>query len=512
MKPTAFTSICLVLLFSAISSLAISRVSADDSPPLQKSLVDFEDPQALRITARQAQATIEKTDNNSALVISTEDKADYPTVRIEPVAGNWDIRGYESVTAEVRNPQDVPIRVLLSVNNPNADGVKNCNVASVSLGARESGTLTVPLGQWHGQPRSIDPGNIVSFDVLLDRPGRAHRFVVDNLRAVRRERFDLARAMTDPFFQSLAPPFGRGINLGNALEAPKEGEWGVTLEETYFRAIAEAGFDSIRLPVRWSAHAAVVSPYTIDPQFFARVDWAVEQALSRGLKIVLNVHHYAEMDDKPDEHRERFLALWEQISTHYRDRPPALAFELLNEPHDRLTAAKWNAILADALAIVRKTNPTRTVVVGPVNWNSIDALKSLELPEADRHLVVTVHYYSPFNFTHQGAHWVSEKQRPPTGVKWSGTEAEREAVIRDLDTAILWGLKHQRPIYLGEFGAYSQADLESRVHWTRFIADEAARRRIGTAYWEFCSGFGAYDPTKHTWIEPLREAIVPVKK
>ena len=56
-------------------------------------------------------------------------------------------------------------------------------------------------------------------------------FVVGNIRAVRRERFDLDRALADPFFQSLQPPFGRGINLGNALEAPREGEWGVTLED-----------------------------------------------------------------------------------------------------------------------------------------------------------------------------------------------------------------------------------------------------------------------------------------
>jgi hypothetical protein len=55
---------------------------------------------------------------------------------------------------------------------------------------------------------------------------------------------------------------GRGVNLGNALEAPKEGEWGVTLREEYFHLIAEAGFDSVRIPIRWSAHAALTEPPT----------------------------------------------------------------------------------------------------------------------------------------------------------------------------------------------------------------------------------------------------------
>ena len=45
---------------------------------------------------------------------------------------------------------------------------------------------------------------------------------------------------------------GRGVNLGNALEAPSEGSWGLYLKEEYFKDIAEAGFDSVRVPIRWS--------------------------------------------------------------------------------------------------------------------------------------------------------------------------------------------------------------------------------------------------------------------
>lgn len=57
--------------------------------------------------------------------------------------------------------------------------------------------------------------------------------------------------------------------------APTEGAWGVSLEVGYFGLIREAGFDSVRIPVRWSAHAATSPPYRIDPYFFARIDWAV---------------------------------------------------------------------------------------------------------------------------------------------------------------------------------------------------------------------------------------------
>jgi endoglucanase len=307
--------------------------------------------------------------------------------------------------------------------------------------------------------------------------------------------------------QKASATFGRGINLGNALESPHEGDWGVRLKDEYFERIAAAGFDSVRIPVRWSAHAAETPPYTIDETFFNRVDWAVDQALKRKLFVVLNMHHYDQMMDEPAKHRERFVDLWKQIAEHYKDRPPTLALELLNEPHGKLAADEWNRDLAAALAVVRASNPTRDIVVGPTLWNAISDLGGLKLPEADRHLIVTVHYYNPFHFTHQGAEFVPGAKQW-LGEKWSGTKAEQQAIVRDFDTAVAWAASHQRPIYLGEFGSYHKADIESRARWTRFIADEALKRHMSFAYWEFCSGFGAYDPNKNEWIEPIKNALL----
>ncbi len=205
----------------------------------------------------------------------------------------------------------------------------------------------------------------------------------------------------DPFTQNAR--LGRGVNLGNALEAPYEGAWGLVLREEYFRLIREAGFNSVRIPIRWSAHAAEKAPYTIDPRFFDRVDWAVNQALSQGLLVVINMHHFGELMADPQGQRERFLALWRQIAERYQGYPPELLFELLNEPSERLTAAIWNELLRDALRVIRASNPDRNILVGPVQWNSLHALSSLRLPPEDRHLIVTIHYYEPFPFTHQGA-------------------------------------------------------------------------------------------------------------
>lgn len=307
-----------------------------------------------------------------------------------------------------------------------------------------------------------------------------------------------------------APPesLGRGINFGNALEAPNEGEWGFTIEDHYFDAVKAAGFETVRLPVKWSAHAERQAPYTINARFFDRVDSLVEAALERELNLVLNVHHYDELYDDPDGHEKRFVALWRQIAARYAERSPKLVFELLNEPRNPLTPERWNTMFPKALAVVRESNPSRGVMVGPGNWNNIVSLSKLELP-TDKNLIVTVHYYSPFEFTHQGASW-AEGSEKWLGRTW-GSDADRQAVRRDLEEAAAWGMEHKLPVFLGEFGAYSRAPMESRVNWTGFVRSEAERLGMSWAYWEFGSGFGVYNPQTEEWREPLKQALLGSK-
>ena len=300
---------------------------------------------------------------------------------------------------------------------------------------------------------------------------------------------------------------GRGMNLGNALEAPREGAWGITLDEDYFERIKKAGFNSVRIPICWSAHAAARPPYDIDAAFFKRVDWAVEQALSRDLAAVINVHHFDDLYRDPDAHEARLLALWKQIAAHYRDRSDRLFFELLNEPNGKLTDERWNAMIPKVLEVVRATNPERVVIVGPGHWNGLNSLDKLTLPEKDRRLIVTFHYYNPFEFTHQGAEWARDSQKWK-GKTWTGTPKETEALAKDFDKAAVWGKKNDRPLFLGEFGAYNVADMDSRARWTRAVAREAEKNGFSWAYWEFASGFGAYDPAAKEWREPLLKALL----
>lgn len=321
---------------------------------------------------------------------------------------------------------------------------------------------------------------------------------------------DANQIITDPEYAfEINQDLGSGINLGNALEAPSEGDWGMVIEEEFIQLIRDAGFHSIRIPIRWNAHALTSPPYTIDPAFFERIDQVVEWAMERDLKVIINIHHYDELMELPQQHRERFLALWDQIATHYQSHNNHLLFELLNEPHTNLEPEIWNQYLVQAINVIRETNPGRTLVVGTAPWGGFWGLQFLTVPESDRNIIVTVHYYDPFEFTHQGAGWVGEQSDAWIGTTWVGTDEQKAAIDEDFDRVRDWAEEHNRPVHLGEFGAYEVAPLESREHWTQYVRSSAEERGFSWAYWEFGAGFGVYDRDEESWNTGLLKALLP---
>jgi endoglucanase len=310
----------------------------------------------------------------------------------------------------------------------------------------------------------------------------------------------------DPFAQNAK--LGRGMNLGNALEAPNEGDWGVKIQSEYFDLLKSAGFNSVRIPIRWSSHTTANPPYAIATSFLQRVDGVIEQALARQLAVVINIHHYEEIMLNPAAHKERFLEIWKQLATHYRNHSGDLFFEILNEPNGLLTGDLWNQYLQEAIAVIRQTNPGRILIVGTANWYNISALGTLALPAVDRSLIVAVHYYNPFQFTHQGADWVPGSDAW-LGTRWTATLAERQAVQRDFSEAAGWGVANNRPLNIGEFGAYSKADMSSRARWTEYVARTAEANGMSWHYWDFISGFGVYNGTANDWNYPLLYALIP---
>jgi len=174
-----------------------------------------------------------------------------------------------------------------------------------------------------------------------------------------------------------------------------------------------------------------------------------------------------------------------------------------------LTADKWNELYPKVLKVIRENNPNRIVIIDVPNWSHYSAVRSLKLVK-DEHIIVSFHYYEPLNFTHQGAEWVNPT--PPVGVKWNGEEWEINQIRSHFKYVSDWAKQNKVPIFLGEFGAYSKADMDSRVKWTESVRKMAEEFGFSYAYWEFCAGFGIYDKWSQNWIEPLATAVVGTGK
>lgn len=300
---------------------------------------------------------------------------------------------------------------------------------------------------------------------------------------------------------------GAGINIGNCLDAPNEGDWGHVLELEDFDYAKEWGFSHIRLPIRWNAHASPKPPYAIESAFFERVDWAIAQAFKRELRVVIDVHHFDELNADREGYHEQLFGIWEQIASHYAKYGPELYFELYNEPLADFPAADWNQWVAELVTTVRESNPERAIIIGGVNFSNIDGLEALVLPKDD-HLIATYHFYDPITFVYQGAgDWVPGSE-DWLGTKWYGSEAE----VAELDEAFArvetWQARNGGvPIYLGEWGTTRAGDLDSRVRYTAFIAESCNERDFSWAIWDMHTELGLHDEATDTVTTDLVDAL-----
>jgi hypothetical protein len=134
-----------------------------------------------------------------ALCIETGRKEPWPGVALKAPSGKWDLSKYGCISVDVNNLGDQPLTVYCRVDNPGADGEKNCVTDSIALNARAAGKLTVQLfpAPWRlsgpielvgmrGYPvhaGKIDPSNVTQLLVFVTQPKTDHAFEIDNVIA-----------------------------------------------------------------------------------------------------------------------------------------------------------------------------------------------------------------------------------------------------------------------------------------------------------------------------------------
>lgn len=301
------------------------------------------------------------------------------------------------------------------------------------------------------------------------------------------------------------------MNFGNALEAPNEGEWGLVIRESYVQAIADAGFNSVRLPICWPAHTSKIYPYNIESNFLNRVDEVVKWCLDRNLAVIITIHHFDDLYNYPDDqlYLNMFFAIWKQLTSHYLSVDhERLFFEVLNEPEVNLTADKWNLLMPKIMDTIRFIDNDRTLIIDAPDYAYHESLVKLNIPQSEQNVIVSTRYYLPYQFAQQGAwwsNWTDLKQF--LGTTWSGTTNEKNAVLKDISIISAWSENNKRPITIGEYGSIMFADNQSRLTWTNYVRTQFDNNHFSWSYFDFGVVFKSYSIAENKWLYGFVDAL-----
>ena len=305
-------------------------------------------------------------------------------------------------------------------------------------------------------------------------------------------------------------PLHRGVNFSGFEFKEEIGYDSWIFDGKYYDIVREKGFDHIRLPVDFFPRMGTSPDYTIDSEFLRKIDTLIDTALNSGLKIVLDFHHFGKLQTNVKGNKQKYYKMWEQLSEHYKDYPPALVFELLNEPGnasaisgggpDVFTPAKILEIQEEAIKIIRRTNPTR-LIVHATSWNDGAAqLMSTEplLPD-DENIIMSIHSYEPLTFTHQGADWDGD------GIYWPAsdfTDDMKDEILNVFKLVKEYHKKYNRPVWVGEFGVFNRITPDgARAKYADFIVDVMKDADCGWCWWEFQMGFRLYSTKYDEWVD-----------
>lgn len=301
-----------------------------------------------------------------------------------------------------------------------------------------------------------------------------------------------------------------GWNLGNTLEAIEtEGSWGNTAQESTFDDLRAAGFQSVRIPVYFGGvHRGPAPDYTLSTSWLNRVIAVVVLARSRGLTVVVDMHHYWKLCEgfaaAPEAALDRVVALWRQVAVALRSQDDRVLFEVMNEPGDQqtaandLTVAQNNTLNARVVAAIRATggpNAGRCILV-PLRYTDSYQTSGFVFPD-DPNLVLTFHWYTPWTFA-LGNNGVYDQA-------W-GTAAQATDLENRFTVVANFARDRGYPVVLGEFGlGYRKNPRAAQWRWQDAVARTAGSLRICPMLWDNGEWLNR---STHGWRDPVQPSLV----
>ena len=260
--------------------------------------------------------------------------------------------------------------------------------------------------------------------------------------------------------------WGKKDAQGNLLPEAWETAWGQpVVTEEIVDYILSLGFSTVRIPITWAEH--IGEDDQVDPRWMARVKEVVDLFHSRGVYVIINMHHDGGADgwieaseESYNTYGKRFAAVWTQIAQTFADYDERLLFESMNEVLDASNnwnapnpvAARWinewNALFVRTVRATGGHNAKRNLILMTYSGGGAEGnFSSFKLPEENpEHLMITVHNYDPQAFTWTTVTWARMTAR------WNET-AHSSVLRRSFQTYRKYSDLYGVPVILGEYNA-----------------------------------------------------------
>ena len=336
----------------------------------------------------------------------------------------------------------------------------------------------------------------------------------------------------------------RGTNLSHWLSQSRvRGEARrLHIQEDDFARLEQLGFDFVRIPIDeeqfWDEKGNKL------PEAWELLTNGIDLALKHHLRVVVDLHiirahHFNSASNKllftSEEAQQGLINLWYQLSDVLKKYSnDYVAYEFMNEPvaddHEQ-----WNIVVEKVHKALREVEPQRTLVIDSNRWQSYDTIEFLRVPEGDKNIILSFHYYNPMVLTHYKAPWASigkykgKINYPGIMVSQEDYDAAPEEVKRELKqyTTQVWNKdkiredfkdaiasakKYGLQLFCGEWGVYEPVERELAYRWYKDMLEIFDEFDIAWTTWCYDGDFGFWDQRTEDYKDkPLVDLLMSGK-
>ncbi|MFS0918918.1 glycoside hydrolase family 5 protein [Brevibacillus sp. 179-C 1.1 NHS] len=285
-------------------------------------------------------------------------------------------------------------------------------------------------------------------------------------------------------------PWDYQKRLGRGLDV----DWSKTNQgKTYYSSQAVRDFKAAGV-----SHVRIRITEKADDKLWQTLDKQIEDCLNAGMIPVIAYQADEFKNEPTDQNIQQVVTWWTRVAERYKNHSHLLAFDLLIEATDALNKQPdtLNQLYEKLVTEIRKTNPTRIIMISPRLRSDADYLKELMIPtQHNGYLMAEWHFYA------SGPSKTNDRKLWTTG-----TDAEKKRITDKIQAALEWQKTKGIPTWVGAWmpGNYNDGNdysTQEQVVFANYMTSQLMQAGIPFAV---NSDTKFYDRKNNSWIPQMQ--------